>query len=725
MTKPRSILIATGAVGCLFLALAGVASAAGTFDDDNGNTHESAIEAIAAAGITKGCNPPTNSEFCPDRAVTRAEMATFLQRAFDLAKAGSGGFGDISSSVHKSAIDSLAAAGVTKGCNPPANDRYCPDEPVTRAQMATFLTRTLGLTDNGGGDLFDDDDGSVHEADIDRLGTAGITKGCNPPSNTRYCPDEPVTRAQMATFLARALGLKLIDPLPNPGPGDDQAALVSRFSVTRAESSRVIPYWVRNMGYWPRSFKPGLDVNGVPGNEGWQVDRVDDPGQYRGWDALSPANSWGFNEYGKNNQWMQFDLTRPAKVAVVWRDDGPRPSWLQSGWSQGGTVQIDGRYAPVYVRDYPAGRVKLGTVEGGSGNSKTMYLILLAEADGKPTPAPDTPGNRALPTPGEECPDWVHNRHVTTGPDGKTYETWHPQWDPVYWCSFGHEHGSNPGLIPGSPKVPYGYIAARLGQDEPNAGFKEFTFRDLSSRNWVRFVIHAGTAMHRRVCAQFHTLYVQVYDPTGKELMNVGFKADYGDPVAVRDAGPLTPSCTTPGYNDNDRVREINVSGLEHSYERWEAKFNTTATRNLGFGDFQHGFDIRNPMTQCVNMTCNSVERIDRGDPTNENASRRTIDMSGWQAGFSFNVAQALDTGEFYSDPYGLNEVSASASNSVRQFIDPGVQSTDFLIAEGVNTIMCNTEDPWTMYYDCIEMRNNTPFPHQDDMQIMFSLTEN
>ncbi|RLE22643.1 MAG: hypothetical protein DRJ50_07320, partial [Actinobacteria bacterium] len=60
--------------------------------------------------------------------------------------------------------------------------------------------------DDGGGDLFTDDNDSIFEADIDRLGTAGVTRGCNPPTNTRFCPNANVTRAQMAAFLHRALG---------------------------------------------------------------------------------------------------------------------------------------------------------------------------------------------------------------------------------------------------------------------------------------------------------------------------------------------------------------------------------------------------------------------------------------------------------------------------------------------------------------------------------------
>jgi hypothetical protein len=72
--------------------------------------------------------------------------------------------------------------------------------------MAAFLVRALGYTDDGGGNLFVDDDDSIFESAIDRLASAAVTQGCNPPDNTRFCPDAYVTRGQMAAFLHRALG---------------------------------------------------------------------------------------------------------------------------------------------------------------------------------------------------------------------------------------------------------------------------------------------------------------------------------------------------------------------------------------------------------------------------------------------------------------------------------------------------------------------------------------
>jgi hypothetical protein len=197
-------------------ALAAELPPGGTFVDDDGSIFEGDIEAIGGEGITRGCNPPTNNRFCPDRTVTRGQMAAFLVRALGLPPASSDYFVDDSGSVFEDDINRIADAGITRGCNPPLNDRFCPDRTVTRGQMAAFLVRAFGYTDDGGGNRFDDDDGSVFERDIDALSVAGVTKGCGP---RRYCPSKGVTRAQMAAFLTRALGLTPIVPPPRPeGP---------------------------------------------------------------------------------------------------------------------------------------------------------------------------------------------------------------------------------------------------------------------------------------------------------------------------------------------------------------------------------------------------------------------------------------------------------------------------------------------------------------------------
>ena len=177
----------------------------GRFVDDDQSVFETDIEWLAAQGITFGCNPPENDRFCPDDNVTRGQMAAFLVRFLGLTDGpDSDLFTDDDASVFEGDIDRLGTADVTRGCNPPSNDRFCPDGNVTRGQMAAFLVRALDLTDDGGGNGFVDDDVSVFEGDIARLAAAGITRGGNPPSNDRFCPNNPVTRGQMAAFLHRA-----------------------------------------------------------------------------------------------------------------------------------------------------------------------------------------------------------------------------------------------------------------------------------------------------------------------------------------------------------------------------------------------------------------------------------------------------------------------------------------------------------------------------------------
>jgi hypothetical protein len=182
----------------------GIAGA--TFTDDDASVHEGNIETIAAAGITVGCNPPDNDEYCPTDELTRGQGAAFFSRALNLMQSDDDLFGDDDASIFEGDINAIASVGITLGCNPPDNDEFCPDDSVTRGQWASFMVRALGLTAGGGDDLFTDDDGSVHEADIDRIATAGITLGCNPPDNDEFCPDDTVTREQTASFFARAMG---------------------------------------------------------------------------------------------------------------------------------------------------------------------------------------------------------------------------------------------------------------------------------------------------------------------------------------------------------------------------------------------------------------------------------------------------------------------------------------------------------------------------------------
>lgn len=224
----------------------------GTFLDDDGSVHEADINGLAASGITRGCNPPDNTEFCPTRSVTRAEMASFLVRALDLPPATETHFTDTGETIHHDQIAALAEAGITRGCNPPENTRYCPQEPVTREQMASFLVRALELEPAADG-AFTDTSGSVHRADIAALAEADITRGCNPPDNTRFCPRDRVTRQQMASFLVRALDIGQIVNRLSLRDGlrctKDGLSCSARLTLPRGTKLELVEGWYQVLPY--------------------------------------------------------------------------------------------------------------------------------------------------------------------------------------------------------------------------------------------------------------------------------------------------------------------------------------------------------------------------------------------------------------------------------------------------------------------------------------------
>ena len=182
-----------------------IPSGSDAFLDIAGSVFKADIEWLADRQITTGCNPPENNLFCPYDDVTRGQMAAFLHRAMpQLPEVRPGiDFADDDGSSFESDIEWLYSRGIAEGTSATT---YSPYAPITRAQMAAFLTRALGYSDDGGGDLFIDDDGSPFETEIDMLGTAGVTTGCNPPADDMFCPGDPVKRGQMAAFLHRALG---------------------------------------------------------------------------------------------------------------------------------------------------------------------------------------------------------------------------------------------------------------------------------------------------------------------------------------------------------------------------------------------------------------------------------------------------------------------------------------------------------------------------------------
>lgn len=112
------------------------------------------IERLAELGVTQGCGDGTN--FCPNDPVTRAQMAVFLTRAFNLPGGPDPGFSDVGQSHWASdQIAALAASDITLGCGDGSG--FCPGDPTTRAQMATFLNRAISYS-HSEEELIDEED---------------------------------------------------------------------------------------------------------------------------------------------------------------------------------------------------------------------------------------------------------------------------------------------------------------------------------------------------------------------------------------------------------------------------------------------------------------------------------------------------------------------------------------------------------------------------------------
>jgi streptogramin lyase len=174
------------------------------------------VEDLFHNGITGGCS---GGNYCPTASVSRAQMAVFLMKsklgALETPPPATGTvFNDVpSSNPFAPFIEQLAGFEISGGCG---GGDYCPDNPVTRAQMAVFLLKA----EHGSAyapppctGIFSDVECSPTPAFavnwIEQLSREGITSGCG---SGNYCPGAPNTRGQMAVFLVKTFHFELYGP---------------------------------------------------------------------------------------------------------------------------------------------------------------------------------------------------------------------------------------------------------------------------------------------------------------------------------------------------------------------------------------------------------------------------------------------------------------------------------------------------------------------------------
>jgi Tol biopolymer transport system component len=200
------------------------------------------VETLARAAITSGCSatPPL---YCPYSSVTRAQMAVFLCKAAGNLPLYSPTptFGDVGRTSWEYGYVECLADAASWGGNPPTSGcrlvgttkYFCPNDPVTREQMAKFLCLAAGKSamPSCSGKFCDVPSSNAFCAFIERLtdgsswpGGTPVTSGCACPTRFAptckcYCPKSNVTRGQMAVFLVKAFGIPPAVELISPAQG--------------------------------------------------------------------------------------------------------------------------------------------------------------------------------------------------------------------------------------------------------------------------------------------------------------------------------------------------------------------------------------------------------------------------------------------------------------------------------------------------------------------------
>jgi len=188
------------------------------FGDTASSLHREAIDCAAWWGVVNGFSA---TSFVPDGNITRAQVASMIARALRAADvvllAGANAFPDDEGSIHEADINALAEAGVILG---QADGNFNPSGDVTRAQVASLVARAnlvaAGTALPAGTDAFTDDTGSVHEADINAVALTGWVNGIG---GGLFNPDGNATRAQLSSIITRMLSTLVDDgvaTLPTP-----------------------------------------------------------------------------------------------------------------------------------------------------------------------------------------------------------------------------------------------------------------------------------------------------------------------------------------------------------------------------------------------------------------------------------------------------------------------------------------------------------------------------
>lgn len=471
-------------------------------------------------------------------------------------------------------------------------------------------------------------------------------------------------------------GLSMLGSSPN------LPTLVSSYKVMRDIGGNNQPEYVGSI-YRPRQVAAGTAIEVDTHNADHQKSTIIDPKTYVGWDLLLPKNYRSLS-IDTRPDWFSITLNRAATLAVGVRTPNV-PSWLRS-WNVATPLAVmsSGKLETIrmFSKTFAAGPVNLGGVSAGSGGDN-VYIVMLAEQNGAPSAAPSVPTSQETPKPNSACPTWVHDQYIITGPDGKQYRTWHPQIDPVYWCTFGHEHGSDPSLAGSAYKVAFGYTATLGGMSEPHTGFKINVFRNPSGGFWV-INQHFGTSGVGRACVSMHTVDMALVQNNVIKA-DLHFMGDFGkgQVVTMQTSQDITGCVNAMVMPGSDGVRKINLQD-NSGYEPWRMDSHQL---NIGLTFNSLTFDTGDAMTGCASVACTAL--VTR--PGNSGADHRITHESDMVV-----KGNGETQGTFYTNPTGTKLVDASTAGAVKQYIKP-----DLSVTAKFGHTVCFTQDPWRGLMTC------------------------
>lgn len=209
-----------------------------SFLDTRSSPHRLAIDCARWFDVVSGRSA---TSFAPERAVTRGQLTSMVLRVLDRGPAGPlprtevAGFDDTVGHLFETEIATLVELGVLSGVSATS---FAPDAPVTRAQLASMVDRAVDIgtgVELAEAPLTFGDVGArdPHRRAIARLARAGIVSGT---SSTTFAPGASVTREQAAAMLTRTAMLLVEE--------GEQGLPTARPSRNDAYASRMRAAWV-------------------------------------------------------------------------------------------------------------------------------------------------------------------------------------------------------------------------------------------------------------------------------------------------------------------------------------------------------------------------------------------------------------------------------------------------------------------------------------------------